>query len=456
MRTKQISKTFLPAPLVPVFDEKANCDAPTKVACGKFCNSTLSALAAGISRQRKYLCMQPSDSQPARVPQESPGPVFGCGWVTIAAISGCLLLLATLIVPAIAQAREAARRTQSKNNLKQLGLAFHNYHDTYSVFPIGGQIDGNGVPKHGWLAPLVPYLEASSWYSRLELKQPWNHPANDHLFQISMPALLIPGGKSQFTRNGYGLQHYMANPNVLHRNSSVCINELSTGTSNNWLCGEVSGVYQPFGYPFNWRSLTWPINGVDGSYGAWTEGGHLCLADGSVRLFSNETTEDIINKLATAPPTATDEQTAVPPVVFSVAHASPIVVNRILLPQPAAGSIPRSELACDVRMDADGEPFSAVFQAITNEGSFSKGAGRAVEISDLQFIARTYPKLQQLIIPDFKADHTAMGTICQFKDLNTLAIANLDVTTELAARLPPLERITLSSGPINETTLKSI
>ena len=400
--------------------------------------------------------MQAPDSQHAPGALEKTALTLSCGWITVAAISGCLLLLATLIAPAIVQVREAARRTQSKNNLKQLGLAFHSYHDTYSVFPIGGQVNANGTPKHGWVAPLVPYLEASSWYNRLNLKQPWNHPANNHLFQFSMPALLIPGSTPQYTQDGYGLQHYMANPNVLHRNSAVGISDMSTGISNNWLCGEVSGVYQPFGYPFNWRALTWPVNGGDGCYGAWPAGGHLCLADGAVQLFSNLTTEHVLNRLVTAPPIATAEQTLVPPVVFSVSPDSPIIVNRIFLPQPSGSINPQSELACDVRMNADGKPLSAVFEAIMTANSHPKGGGRAVEIADLQFIAAACPDLQQLIIPAFKADHAAMATICRFAELKTLVIANLDLTTQLAARLPPLERITLSAGPMSETTLRHI
>lgn len=73
----------------------------------------------------------------------------GLTLVEFVVVMAILLLLVALLIPAILQAREAARRTQCKNNLKQLGLALHNYHDTHNLFPPGYVIGQNDV-YHGW------------------------------------------------------------------------------------------------------------------------------------------------------------------------------------------------------------------------------------------------------------------------------------------------------------------
>ena len=70
-------------------------------------------------------------------------------------------LLASVIIEFVLEARQDARRLQSKNNLKQLGLAFHNYHDVYKQFPIGAYVRPDGTAIHGWIIRLVPYLESS-------------------------------------------------------------------------------------------------------------------------------------------------------------------------------------------------------------------------------------------------------------------------------------------------------
>jgi hypothetical protein len=92
---------------------------------------------------------------------ESSRELPGRQWVAIAVVVGCLLVLTGLLLPAVHIARQAARRTQSKNNLKQLGLAIHNNHNVFDQLPLGGDIEADGTAKHGWFTRLMPYLAAS-------------------------------------------------------------------------------------------------------------------------------------------------------------------------------------------------------------------------------------------------------------------------------------------------------
>lgn len=91
--------------------------------------------------------------------------------VVIAVIS----ILTALLLPAVQQAREAARRVRCGNNLKQIGLALHNYHDQFGVFPPGWVYDQNRITSMaptncwGWSALILPNLDQAALYNQLNL-----------------------------------------------------------------------------------------------------------------------------------------------------------------------------------------------------------------------------------------------------------------------------------------------
>jgi len=89
--------------------------------------------------------------------------------------------LCVAFADAVSSAREAARRSQCKNNLKQIGLALHNYHDTYNCFPPAIIYGPDGKPWHSWRVIIMPYIECGSFYSEYSFDEPWNGPHNSEL-----------------------------------------------------------------------------------------------------------------------------------------------------------------------------------------------------------------------------------------------------------------------------------
>ena len=234
-------------------------------------------------------------------------------WISIGVVLVLIVLVIGLLLPAVHQTREAARKSVSKNNLKQIGLAVLNYEDAHRCLPSGGVIREDGTAMQGWLTMYLPYMDASPDYNRINMHTAWDSPANLDVTETVRPAYLNPDANSNYTNTGFGLTHYLGNPHLFYRNSSVTFDQMEKGTAHTWVAGEVAGNYQPWAYPFNWRSLGKQLCTGPGSFGfpKW-KGGHLLFADGSVSFFSDQTAPEILNQFASAPPVPTLEQMAVP------------------------------------------------------------------------------------------------------------------------------------------------
>ena len=112
------------------------------------------------------------------------------GWALFAVIAvGCLGMLFT---PASGVAREASRRMSCANNMKQIALALHNYHDAYGSFPPAFVTDEDGVPMHSWRVLILPFVEAQPLYAIYRFDEPWNGPNNIKLLDNMPPCYQCP------------------------------------------------------------------------------------------------------------------------------------------------------------------------------------------------------------------------------------------------------------------------
>jgi prepilin-type N-terminal cleavage/methylation domain-containing protein len=102
--------------------------------------------------------------------RNGPWKRLGFTLIELLVVIAIIAVLIALLLPAVQQAREAARRTQCKNNLKQYGLALHNYHDNFGRFPIGGTDWGR--LELGWQARILPYVDQAGLYNAINFSAP--------------------------------------------------------------------------------------------------------------------------------------------------------------------------------------------------------------------------------------------------------------------------------------------
>lgn len=107
-----------------------------------------------------------------------------------------VLFLVWLTLPDVGS-RPPARVSQCKNNLKQIGLALHNYHEVYGSFPPQFTVDANGKPLHSWRLLILPYLDQQGIYRQFDLSSPWTSPANVDLSNEPLSVYWCPYRKDE-------------------------------------------------------------------------------------------------------------------------------------------------------------------------------------------------------------------------------------------------------------------
>lgn len=172
--------------------------------------------------------------------QETPlaSPPRRFPWMAILVAFGIAGVFVLLMLPAVRSPREAARRTQCKNNLKQISLALLNYADDYGAFPPAFTVDSDGKQLHSWRTLILPYLEQRSLYDSIDLSKPWNHVDNKSARETEIWCFSCPSADlSPHHTTYFGV---VGEEFTLHPDRPRAIKEFTGGTTNALMVVEVS------------------------------------------------------------------------------------------------------------------------------------------------------------------------------------------------------------------------
>ena len=124
--------------------------------------------------------------------------------IELLVVIAIIAVLIALLLPAVQQARESARRSQCKNNLKQLGLAAHNFHDTFNHLATSNRPPGTGTKRISGLTRLLPYLEQGNVYNLYDQTLQWSDTNANMRKAVStqIPTLNCPSSPAQTKLDG--------------------------------------------------------------------------------------------------------------------------------------------------------------------------------------------------------------------------------------------------------------
>jgi RNA polymerase sigma factor (sigma-70 family) len=201
--------------------------------------------------------------------------------------------LVGMLLPAVQKVRVAAKRTQSANNLKQIALAMHNYHDTYGRFPPQAISTKDGKPLLSWRVAILPFIEQDNLYKQFKLDEPWDSEHNKKLID-KMPQIYAP--VSATTKNPFETfyQAFAGKGTVFEPGEKITFASIPDGTSNTLMIVEAGDSVpwtKPEDLPFD-PSKPLPKLGAE-----FPDVFLAALCDGSVREISKNIDPNLLKLL---------------------------------------------------------------------------------------------------------------------------------------------------------------
>lgn len=229
-------------------------------------------------------------------------------------------ILLSLGMSAVQQVREAARRMDCQNRLRQQVFALHHYHDAHKRFPFGDE--AHGGTHHSWTTAILPYLEQSALFSQIDRKVPWDDPINLPAVHHSLQVMRCPSSLLDFEgdtdyagiigsalASAIATEYLNLNNGVLirsghNRRTPMSMANILDGTSNTMCIAELGDRLAPqHGMWADGRNAISHNNGginINNSgeiFSRHPGGAHIALTDGAVRFITESISPPLIGGL---------------------------------------------------------------------------------------------------------------------------------------------------------------
>ncbi len=205
-------------------------------------------------------------------------------------------VLVGLLLPAVQAAREAARRMSGSNNMKQIGLALHNYHAAYNRLPPPAIVNEAGEPLLSWRVAILPFIEQQALYEQFHMDEPWD---SEHNLPLSEKLPAVYAHPSAPTPPGHTVYHAVVGDEYAFKSGeNLGFRDITDGTSNTVMIVETSGdASVPWSKPEDVE-----IDPEDPlvHMGRNHQGGfHVVMGDGAVKFITHSIDLSLFNALLT-------------------------------------------------------------------------------------------------------------------------------------------------------------
>jgi prepilin-type processing-associated H-X9-DG protein len=202
-----------------------------------------------------------------------------------------------VFVDMVQRVRDAAARTQSANNLKQLGLAMHNYAGTYGTLPAAAVYSKDGKPLLSWRVQLLPFIEQEALYMEFHLDEAWDSPHNKKLLAKMPKVFAAPTDEKSVQAHETFYQVFVGKGTVFEGKKGMRLQDITDGTSNTLLIVEAGKAVpwtKPEDIPYDAAKPVPKLGGL-----GFENGVNAAFCDGSVRFLPRTIKEKTLRAVIT-------------------------------------------------------------------------------------------------------------------------------------------------------------